>query len=716
MKKRIGLVIILILTALPLFATGAEGGESITHRMTLLVIQVGIILFAAKLGGKIMKLIKMPAVLGELLIGVVIGPFLLGGITLPGFPHGLFPVFSETFAISPELYSLATIASIILLFLSGLETDLEMFLTFSLKGVVIGVGGVVVSFLVGAWSGSIMMGTPLFAPINLFLGVLSIATSVGITARILSDMKKMDSPEGVTILAAAVIDDVLGIIILAIVIGVIGVMGHGGSVEWKAIGGIALKAVGVWLGFTALGLIFSRKISALLKGFKGPTSIAVMSLGIALLVAGFFEEAGLAMIIGAYVMGLSLSRTDISFLVQEKLHSVQEFFVPIFFCVMGMMVDINVFTSKNVLIFGLVYSVFAIISKIVGCSIPSLFLNFNPLGALRVGMGMVPRGEVALIIAGIGISTGILNQEIFGVAVMMTLITTLLPPPLLTSLLKKKKRGTKTELARGDSVTTEFDFPTTELLEFSIIKVRQALKNEGFYLHSGDFGPNVYQIRKDEISFTLYGHPEDNKMSFASSALDVPYIKTVVYETLVEVHETVNRLKEVAKPDEMRKDLNASTGRVRNEFFNDISPSHLTVDLRGETKDEIIENLVDILDSAGALNDRDEVLKVIKEREEVMSTGMQNGVALPHGRAEGVDKLVAAIGIKKDGMDFQSLDGKKSKIFVLAVSPKNAPESHIQFLASVSTIMNRKESRDILLKAKTSEEFRELLIKEAKKY
>ncbi len=357
-KKRFFLFLVFfILLVLPLFANGEGGEESLVHKMTDLVFQIGIILFAAKLGGSFMKKMNMPGVLGELVMGILIGPYLLGSLAFPGFPHGLFPLMNPEFPVTPELYGISTVAAIILLFFSGLETDLSLFLRFSLKGAVIGVGGVVFSFFAGAWAGSLITGLGLWNPVNLFLGVISTATSVGITARILSEQRKMDSPEGVTILAAAVIDDVLGIIILAVVLGVISVLtGHGGHINWGRIGFIAMKALGVWLGFTALGLIFARKIGKFLKIYQSETAIAVMSLAMALILSGIFEKAGLAMIIGAYVMGLSLSRTDLSYVVQEKIHPLQEFFVPVFFCVMGMLVDLHEMARPAVLFAGLFFS------------------------------------------------------------------------------------------------------------------------------------------------------------------------------------------------------------------------------------------------------------------------------------------------------------------------------------------------------------------------
>ena len=712
-KRHAFLILLLTALTLPVFAN-AGGEESLTHKMTDLVFQIGIILFAAKLGGWLMKKVNMPSVLGELMMGIIIGPYLLGGIPLISFEHGLFPITNPSFPVTPELYGISTIASIILLFHSGLETDLALFLRFSVKGAVIGIGGVVISFLAGTWAGTMINGLPMGAPVNLFLGVISTATSVGITARILSEQRKMDSPEGVTILAAAVIDDVLGIICLAIVLGIVSVMsGHGGTVNWGAIGMIAVKAVGVWLGFTILGLLFARKIGNSLKIFGSETSIAIMSLGLALLLAGVFEKAGLAMIIGAYVMGLSLSRTDLSFVIQEKIHPLQEFFVPVFFCVMGMLVDVHEFLKPEVFMAGVLFSIVGIVSKVLGCGIPSLFLNFNLLGAARVGVGMVPRGEVALIMAGIGISAGILNSAQFGVAVFMTLVTTLIPPPILTALLKKEKRGTRTEMKGSSTVVNKFEFPSLEMKQLALVKVIDALRDEGFYLHDMELDHHVYQIRKDDVFLTI--HEYYDYFEVVSDPEDVLYIKTVVYEALLQVNKTVENLSTMAEPREMKKELAADdSSRVQTDFFKLISENCISLDLKSRHKNDIIKEMVDLLKEDGKLKDPDDCLQAVYEREASMSTGMQNGIAIPHGKSNGVDELVVAIGLKKDGVEFDSLDGLPARIFILTLSPKNATGPHIQFLSSVSAILNKPRLFEEILACKKTGDLKALLVREAR--
>lgn len=714
MKKMRRLILGLLILGMnsPLMASGGESSD-LTHLMTVLVIQLGIIIFAARLGGQFFKKIKLPSVLGELFMGILIGPYVLGGLSLPGFAEGLFPLIAhQSIPISQELYGFSTIASIILLFIAGLETDLSLFLKYSVKGSIIGLGGIVVPFLFGGSVVMMLMGKGFMDPQVLLMGVISVATSVGISARILSEQRKMDSPEGVTILAAAVIDDVVGIILLAIVLGVITILtgGQGGSLPWGQIGIIALKAIGVWLGFTVLGLIFAKQISRFLKSFKSVTAFSVLALGLAFILAGIFEEAGLAMIIGAYVMGLSLSKTDISYVIQEKLHSLHEFFVPIFFTVMGMMVNVNTLFSKEVLIIGLFYSIAAISGKIIGGGIPSLFLKFNKIGALRIGLGLVPRGEVALIIAGIGLSSGFLSEEMFGVAVMMVLFAILTAPPMLEKVLKIKSRGTVEELEESDLTTTMFEYPSVEMTEFLITKITQEMKDEGFYIHTMEAGERIYQMRKEDIFLTMT--EGDKSLSITSRVKDVGFVKTMVYESLLKLHETVNKLKNTAKPESLQKDLSSETEATAFDIFKFLDLPCLSIDLQSNDKESIIKELLDMLEDSGKLIDRKVCEKAVFEREATMSTGMQHGIALPHGKSTGVDSLKAAVGIHKKGIDFESIDGQMSNIFIMVVSPKHTTGPHIQFLSSISAILNSKEARDVIGSSETKED----LLENLKKY
>jgi fructose-specific phosphotransferase system IIA component len=681
--------------------------------MASLVLQLGVIIFAVRLGGRLVKKAGIPQVLGELIAGIIIGPYALGGIPLPGFPYGLFSPGplppGETLAVSPELYAFAMVASIILLFASGLETDLGLFLRYSVAGGLIGIGGVLASFVLGNLVGAAILRASFADPRCLFLGILSTATSVGITARILSDHKKMDSPEGVTTLAAAVFDDVLGIVALAVVLGVVAVLTNssGGGLNPLAILAIAGKAFGIWLGFTLLGLAFSKQLALLLKNFKHSYDFSILALGVALILAGVFEKQGLAMIIGAYVTGLSLSKTDIAPIIQERIHGLYEFFVPLFFAVMGMMVNVREIASPPVLIFGGLYTLAAVAAKVAGCGGPALFLGFNAKGALRIGAGMVPRGEVALIIAGIGLASGILDARLFAVVILMTLLTTIAAPPLLGFTLNMPGSGARNPVKADDSASASWDFQNDEIADLVVDTLLKDLRGEGFFVQMMNINDGLSQARKDDISLSIT--EEENSVTIVTGKADMPFVKTAVYEAILRLSDTIGKLKDSADPVSMQKDLMDIQGRTTQELLSIIDSECTITELRSNTKDEVLTELVDVLAYHGRLNDRNEVLKDIFEREKTMSTGMQHGIALPHAKSEGVKDICVAVGVKKTGIEFDSIDGEPARLFIMVASPKRSSSPHIQFLAAIGAVLKDDTVREQVINAGSPDEVVKLL-------
>ena len=703
---------------------------SLTAQIAILALQLGVIIFAARFCGDLAKKLKVPSVLGELIAGIIIGPYLLGsiGIDFHGFHNGLFPLIpGASVPVSPILYGIATLGSIVLLFMSGLETDLRMFFKYSVVGSVVGIGGVIFSFVFGDVIGMIALKAAFMDPRCLFLGILCTATSVGITARILSEKKSIDSPEGVTILAAAVIDDVLGIICLAIVMGIVtvSISAGGGQVNWAGIGWIAVKSFGIWLGATLLGLVLAHKIAAFLKLFKSPAVFSILSLGLALLLAGAFEQAGLAMIIGAYIMGLSLSKTDISFSIQSTLHPIYNLLVPVFFVVMGMLVDVRVLANGEVLTLGLIYSVMAVLAKVIGCALPAYFMNFNLLGALRIGAGMIPRGEVALIIGGIGATTmmtfadgtrgPILDPKLFGVGIIMTLITTLVAPPLLSAMLGLKGKGVKKEVKDTSTVHTVFTLPSETVADFVIRGVMENFRREGFQHSALDKEAGIIHLRRNEMVFSMTFN--DSQIAFESNPHEVLPIKSIMYETFVELHQCLNKLKELSRPEDIQKELFNGSVMEEKDIGKYIIPVErvilsdcITTDLKGTTKEEVVRELVDLLDRNKRLTDREKCIADVLERENVVSTGIPGGLAFPHGRTDGVDELVCAVGIKKEGLDFGAPDKSSAQIIVLTLCPKSSNAPYLQFMSQVAVVLNDKKNTEIIRSAVDAADIRKIMI------
>lgn len=760
-NKKVLLSIAAVLCAAGAFAAHEGGpppypnfGLPRVEEMMFLVLQIGIIIFAAKLGGAIASLLKLPSILGELAAGIVIGPWALGGI---GFGSGLFAdglfhgaalremaaeghMFDAT---SPALYGIATLASIILLFLSGLETNLKMFLKYSFVGSMVGVGGVVVSFLFGDLCAVYLLPKffPSFAELAnmslaeaatqsapLYMGIMSTATSVGITARILSERKKMDSEEGVTIMAGAVIDDVLGLIVLAIGNGIIaanealkgaaGATGAAGGMDWGAIGLVALKAFGVWLGATVVGVLSARYISKFLKVcFKSPVVIATMAFGLALVLAGFFEFMGLAMIIGAYVMGLALSRTDLKHPIQEMLTPVYTFLVPVFFCAMGMMVDVSALCSKPVLIFGTIYTLLAVAAKVLGCMIPSLACGFNVLGGLRIGAGMVPRGEVALIIAGIGLSAGFLTQEIFGIGILMTLVTTVVAPPALVGLFASDKKGVRHPKQSHDgSREICFELGSVKVAELMLEKLVAEFREEGFFTSLFSQEDHIWEIAMDDMEIAIHRTGKDIFVNCT------PAEEAIVMTAWMEVASEMNDLARLISKPIRRKDVqevleqtstattshHSGVGRYLQGFV-------MLPKFKATSKKEAIEKMVaEIAASCPRhVQNVEAAVAAVLAREASMPTGLDHGIAVPHGRTNEVVGIAGAVAIlDNEGTangslpDYETIDNSPVSIVVLTLANADKQTPYLQLMSYISKALRTNNGYEKLLACTTPEEMR----------
>ncbi len=776
MKNKMFLVVAASLVAAGVFAGGASVpaypnfGLPRVEEMMFLVLQIGIIIFAAKLGGSIASVFKLPSILGELGAGIAIGPWALGGIPIGHgiFQNGLFngaalkamnaaasgeatqmfgtiagagKMFDAT---SPALYGIATLASIILLFLSGLETNLKMFLRYSFVGSLVGLGGVIFSFLFGDICAVILLpkffpdafkelasmpfGQAVMQAAPMYMGIMSTATSVGITARILSERKKMDSEEGVTIMAGAVIDDVLGLIVLAIGNGIIVATQASASsasgpigVPWSKIGMVAVQAFGVWLGATLIGVLMARKISWLLKLFKSPQAIATLAFGLSMILAGFFEFMGLAMIIGAYVMGLALSRTDLKHMIQKTLSPVYTFLVPIFFCVMGMMVDINALMSKPVLVFGGIYTALAIFAKVIGCALPSWFCGFNFLGGMRVGAGMVPRGEVALIIAGLGLSNGFLSQEIFGIGIMMTLVTTVIAPPVLVGLFVPKKRGVRhPHMSKDDSREIVFDLPNQKIAEIMQNKLVDEFRHEGFFTIQLAYDNNmsIWEISMDKIELSL--HWENKEIRIECTPSEEAVVHQAWMEVVSQINELTRTLAKIQKRNKVVQNMISQT-----EDTDKISASALAAryvqgfvmlpSFKAYSKREAIEKMIDEVAVAYPKNivDKEKIKDADFTREESMSTGLDCGIAVPHGRTDGVNHILGVVALvdnseNENGIipDYETIDHSKIQIIVLTLVPESAHAPYLQLMAFISHVLRNEDDRNSLLSCKSPEEMR----------
>lgn len=388
------------------------------------LLALSLIFIGAKLGAIAAHKLGQPSVLGELVAGIIMGNIGLLGLNF-------FDFIKHDHVI--EIFS--GLGVIILLFEVGLESNIREMAAVGIKSLSVAVVGVITPFVLGYYLSGILI--PNLDEIHkIFVGAILTATSVGITARVFKDLNFLKSEESRIVLGAAVIDDILGLLILAIVSG----LAVSGSIEVESLVQISVKAFGFLFLALLAGMLLAQRTIRLLSYFKIPGMILISALVICFLGAYFADMAGLATIVGAFSMGLVLEELhfkpfDSKYEVLEVIKPVSMFFVPVFFLLTGMKVDLSVFLDPKIIIAALLISAVAILGKLIcGWS----FVSKNKLNRALIGIGMVPRGEVGLIFAMVGKSIGVVDDNLYAVTVIMVILTTLIPPPILNFLIKKK--------------------------------------------------------------------------------------------------------------------------------------------------------------------------------------------------------------------------------------------------------------------------------------
>jgi len=459
-KKIVFSVLLLGILVFPAISFAAEHGEEASsgHGDIALVFgAMAIILILSKLGSLITRF-GQPAVLGEILVGVV-----LGNLALLGFS------FFRELEHNAIIAFLAEFGVVLLLFQIGLESNVKEIRSVGVKSLVVAMIGVVAPFVLGTY----VIGPYIFPGLEqiayLFIGASLTATSVGITGRVFKDFNKLHIKEAKVVLGAAVIDDVMGLLILAVITAIATV----GSISPVAIAIITVKAFGFLFGGIIIGGYIAKNLGKVL--LKIHTGIG-MKLSLALSIGLFFSYIaslfGLAPIIGAFVAGLLLDNVHFNGFksyrlvrdikdwmesrdrngvnkalndilekhsrkhVEDLIENVAFVFVPIFFVYTGLQVKLETFFNPKILLIALLVTLAAVLGKVIS----SVFLpkNYNKW---IVGFAMVPRGEVGLIFGNIGKSLGVISDEAFSVIIVMVILTTLVAPPVLSGLLKKYKEG-----------------------------------------------------------------------------------------------------------------------------------------------------------------------------------------------------------------------------------------------------------------------------------
>jgi Kef-type K+ transport system membrane component KefB len=377
-----------------------------------------LIVFAvAKVFGEVFERLRLPAVVGEILAGMLVGP---SGLRLV--------------ALSPSLTTVAVLGVVVLRFAVGLETKPSQFFRVGPRAFLVAAGGVVLS-LAGGVAFGMAFGFGWVAA--LFVGTAIVSTSVGVTARVLKDRGLLRRSASRLVLAAAVIDDVIGLLVLAIVVGSVG--GH-----------LDLPRILVVFGEIALFLVFELWIAPrlvkrhvhMLDGLRMPNAPFVIALIIMLTMAAISEQIGLAAVVGAFLAGMMLAETEDCYGLSRDTRPLYDWLVPYFFALIGMQVQLSLFADPRVLALGVALFLLAVATKVVGCGLAAYGHGLRQM--LAVGVGMIPRVEVALIVAAAGLQLKVLDARLYAVIVFVAITTTLVSPMLLPFVMPSTAEQAKT--------------------------------------------------------------------------------------------------------------------------------------------------------------------------------------------------------------------------------------------------------------------------------
>ena len=396
------------------------------------IIGVGILLFAAKLMAELFLRLKLPIVLGELIAGMIVGPFALGGLQIIDG--------KQLLQINDEIRILGEMGAIVILFMAGLEMTPKEFLKGGKAAFVVGTLGVVIPFFVGL---TVFQLFGFDALQSMLIATALTATSIAISIQVLSEFGKIKTPEARLIIGAAIVDDILAIAVLSVVTSI---AGSDGGVDNIDITEIVITILQV-LGFFAIMLIVAVVVIPKLitpRIWKAKGSVEGIATAAFFGAAALAGSIGLSPIVGAFAVGMALSTTKVFDKIENYVGKIGLIFAPLFFEIIGAQVDLRA-VDLNIMILSGAIIIVAVTTKLFGCGLPAMYFLKSKQQGLRVGIGMISRGEVGLIVAGVGVTAGVLTSEVYSTIIIMVVVTTIITPIWLKIEYRKEQRNDNNE-------------------------------------------------------------------------------------------------------------------------------------------------------------------------------------------------------------------------------------------------------------------------------
>jgi Kef-type K+ transport system membrane component KefB len=387
------------------------------------MISLGILLFAAKIFAELFARIKLPVVLGELVAGIIVGPFALGGLVM--FQDRPIVDLDETVRTIGEM------SAVVILFIAGLEITPREFLRGGASAFTVGAIGVVVPFFLGYF---VFLQFGLAALESMLIATALTATSIAISVQVLTELGRMRTKEARLILGAAIVDDILAIAVLSVVTTM--VQTGNTAPDITEIVFLILKILGIFAALLVGAIFLIPRLLHVERLWKSRGSIEGIATAAFFAAAGIAAFVGLSPIVGAFAVGMAIASTRVIHRIEEYVDKLQIIFAPLFFAIIGAQVDLRGVNAEVMLIAGAMIAV-AIVSKMAGCGLPALLFLKSRNKSMKVGIGMISRGEVGLIVAGVGVSSGALTGNIYTAIIIMVAATTIITPVWLKSAYRK---------------------------------------------------------------------------------------------------------------------------------------------------------------------------------------------------------------------------------------------------------------------------------------
>lgn len=667
-----------------------------------LVLQLGILILAASLGGWVFRYWRLPSQLGELAAGVLLGPRILDGLTCSR-PEG--------FACDGRNAVLVVVLTV-LAFLVGLETDVRRLRRPLLAGgLTTGVAGLAAG-LVAAGAVAFHLGGRLLGQSSNGLDgwglavLAAAAASASGSARVLARASRMESPEGRVVLLAAAIDGALAMLLLCTITADVG--GPADALPLRFAQALAKTAACGLAIVAAIGVLARQASSRLAQDSVVP---AVYGLALALTAGGLCVFLHLSPLLGAYAAGLAIATTELRHRMQERLEIFQAALVPACVTLFGTLVDPTLLLRPRVLLFALAFAAAALAAKAAAGACAARLARLNRIGCCRVAWALLPRGERTLLAAfgGLG-AAGALSSEWLTALAVVWFAAGILGPWLAHRAFAAPGAGTQEGFPVSENVRVVFAFPSETVAGLVVGRLIELFEDEGYDINQFNRRDKLYQFARG--TSVLGVQQAGAEVVFTCLAAQRDLVHTAMMEVEAGLEQCLRELRKPLDAAAMRRRIQegrpreaaAATAHLR-EF---LQVGAMAPRLQAPDKAGVVDELLDLLAAQGLLRDRAAAAAAVMERERSLSTGLENGIAIPHGRTDAVDRLVCAVGLKPGGLDFEALDGKPVRIVVLVLAPLRASAPQLQFISLIGQALDER-GRAALMACDTPEDMHAVL-------